>query len=70
MFCANNISPSFSDPMVVLGVNRHIQKNLRLFQKRLEKGMPLLYEEKIQVVAEEEVGNSLKKIEHTVWWQG
>ena len=67
MFCAKNISPAFSDPMVVLGVKGHIQKKLCLFQKRLEKGMPLLYEEKIQVVTEEGVGNSLKKTEHTVW---
>ena len=70
MFCANNISPVFSDPMVVLGVNGHTQKNLCLFQKRLEKGMPLLYKEKIQMVAEEGVGNSLKKTEHMVWWEG
>ena len=30
MFCAKNISPAFSNPMVVLSVNGHIQKNLSL----------------------------------------
>ena len=57
--------------MVVLGVNEraHSKESMSL-PKNIGKGMLLLYEEKIQVVAEEAVGNSLKKIEHTVWWKG
>ena len=46
MFCAGNNSPAFSDPMLILGVNGHIQKNPCLFLKRLEKEMPLLYRKK------------------------
>ena len=38
IICANDISPAFSDPMVVLGVSGHVQKNLCLFQKKGRKG--------------------------------